>query len=96
MSANTGYPCLTPKHFSLVENLCAKEGGKEEMGKMSLLLSYLSFPWYIALHHQSSAFCACLDTNYKAPEEEAGVSPLYNACLIQSGTILHVTPAFSL
>lgn len=56
-----GNPCLIPGHLSPVENLCAKEGGKETMGKMLLLLSYLSFPWSIALHHQSLAFCTCLN-----------------------------------
>ena len=84
MSASTGYPLPdTPTPLSHSKNWCAKEGGKEETGKRSLLLSYLSFPWYIALHHQSSAFCACLDTKYKAPEEEAGVSPLYEVYLIK-------------
>ena len=78
-----GIPCLIPWHLSLIENLCAKEGGKEETGKTSLLLSYLSFLWYIALHHHSSAFRACLDTKYKAPEQEAGVCPLYEVYLIQ-------------
>ena len=78
-----GIPCLIPRHLSLIENFCAKEGGKEETGKTSLLLSYLSFPWYIALHHQSLAFCTCLNATKKVPEEEAGVSPLYEVCLIQ-------------
>ena len=73
-----GVPCLVPRHLSLVESFHAIEGGKEKTVETSLLLSYFSFPWFIAL-----AFCTCLDAKDKVPEEEVGVLPLYEVCFIQ-------------
>ena len=38
-----------------------------------LRLPSVSFPWSLAVHHQSLAFCARLyDKKNEAPEEEAG------------------------
>lgn len=79
-----GVPCLVPRHLSLVESFHAIEGGKEKTVETLLLLSYFSFPWFNALHHhQSLAFWTCLDAKDKAPEEEAGVLPLYQVCFLQ-------------
>ena len=62
---------LTQRSLSLDENLRAKESGKEKTSKTSLLLSSFTFPWSLALRHQSLAvrpsFCAKND----APKEEA-------------------------
>lgn len=74
-----GVPCLVPRNL-----FRAIEGGKEKTVETLLLLSYFSFPWFIALHHhQSLAFWTCLDAKDKAPEEEAGVLPLYEVCFLQ-------------
>ena len=52
----------------------AKEGGKEATGEMSLCLPSVSFPWSLAVHHQSLAFRARLyDAKNEALEEEAVV-----------------------
>ena len=44
----------------------AKEGGKGKMGETSLRLSFFSFPWSLALPHQS---LACL-SRFALPSEE--------------------------
>ena len=44
--------CLVPRRLSLHENLGAKGGGKEKTGETSPRLSFLSFPWSLALRHQ--------------------------------------------
>ena len=74
-----GVPCLVSRNL-----FRAIEGGKEKTVETLLLLSCFSFPWFIALHHhQSLAFWTCLDAKDKAPEEEAGVLPLYEVCFLQ-------------
>ena len=45
---------------SLDENVCAKDGGKEEMGETALRLSSFSFSWSFVLCYQSLPFCARL------------------------------------
>ena len=65
--------CLVPRRLSLDENVRAKEGGKETTGETALHLPSVPFPWSLAVHHQSLAFCARLyDEKNEAPEEEAG------------------------
>ena len=52
-------------------NVRAKEGGKETTGEAALRLPSVPFPWFLAVHHQSLAFCARLyDAKNEAPEEE--------------------------
>ena len=58
--------------LSLEENLRAKEGGKEKTGETSLRLASFSFPWSLALRHQSLAFRARLCAKREAPDQEAG------------------------
>ena len=72
--------------FSRDENLRAKEGGKEKTSETCIASLLYGFPWFLALSHQSLAFCARLNTKpceNEAPEEEAGIAwfarndPLY-------------------
>ena len=56
--------------LSLDENVCAKDGGKEEMGETALRLSSFSFSWSFVLCYQSLPFCARLCAKNKASEEE--------------------------
>jgi len=57
---------------SLADNLRPKEGGKEKTGETSLRLASFSFPWSLALRHQSLAFRARLCVKKEAPDQEAG------------------------
>ena len=53
---------VVPRCLSLNENVRAKEGGKET-----------TFPWSLAVHHQSLAFHTRLyDEKNEGPEEESG------------------------
>ena len=70
--------CLVLRRFPLDENVREKEGGKETTGETALRLPSVPFPWSLAVHHQSLAFCARLyDEKNEAPEEEAGIWKIY-------------------
>ena len=64
--------CLVPRRPFRDANLRAKEGGKEKTGETALRLLFFSFPWSLALRHQSLAFLACLCAKNEVAEEEAG------------------------
>ena len=52
---------LSPSLF-LDENLFAKEGGKAKTGETCMASLLYGFPWFLALRHQSLAFCTRLNT----------------------------------
>ena len=59
------------RRLSLSMKCRTKEGGKETTGEAALRLPSVPFPWFLAVHHQSLAFCARLyDAKNEAPEEE--------------------------
>ena len=62
--------------LSIHKKVRAKEAGKEKTGEMALHLSFFSFPWSIALLHQSCvslAFRADLCAKNESPAEETMV-----------------------
>ena len=93
--ASASYPDVSLSLFlSRGENLRAREGGKKKTGETCIASLLYGFPWFLALSHQSLAFCARLNTKpceNEAPEEEAGIAwfarndPLYQ---YSSGTLI--------
>ena len=66
----------TQTSLSFDENLRAKKGGKEKKGEH---LSCFSFPWSIAIRHQSLAFHVRLYVEkYEAPQKEEDLSPSFS------------------
>ena len=56
-----------------MKNQIKRKGMREGENGRELRLSSFSFPWSMALRHQSLAFCARLYAKYEAPEEKAGL-----------------------
>ena len=81
----------TQTSLSLDENVRAKEGGKETTGETALRLPSISFPWSLAVHHQSLTFRARLyDEKNEAPEEEAAPKTFESVECESSSAILNV------